>query len=397
MFRLEMLPAGCGDCLWLEYGEPGNTHIVLIDGGEKATAARLTQRLRAALAARGQDSLFIDLLVITHYDNDHIEGVLEVLEKQEVPVTFGDIWFNGDQQLATLPPADAMGLGDLAATAEPGDEDLPPDLLGDAAAGLAPADLLGAVEGDRLSQLLRERRLPWNQTFGGAAVMIPKSGPLPSWDLPGGLKLTLLGPGLPKLELLWKTWQKKVGTFDPLKLRRDREGPPDLLGRSDTWPPTWRDAQERDPSVANGSSISLMAEYSGQALLLAGDAHAPSLVTGLDRLRQERRQADPFPLAAFKLPHHGSAKNLSPDLLQRVDCQRYLISTDGSVHRHPDHLALLRILRANPNRPLLSFNYKSDTTRDWQDRQQDVLDRGFPAYDTEYPDQPGSSLPVAVA
>ncbi|MBM4288864.1 MAG: MBL fold metallo-hydrolase, partial [Deltaproteobacteria bacterium] len=127
MFRLEMLPAGCGDCLWLEYGEPGNTHIVLIDGGEKATAARLTQRLRAALAARGQDSLFIDLLVITHYDNDHIEGVLEVLEKQEVPVTFGDIWFNGDQQLATLPPADAMGLGDLAATAEPGDEDLPPD------------------------------------------------------------------------------------------------------------------------------------------------------------------------------------------------------------------------------------------------------------------------------
>ncbi len=28
-----MLPAGHGDCLWIEYGDPGRPQRVLIDGG----------------------------------------------------------------------------------------------------------------------------------------------------------------------------------------------------------------------------------------------------------------------------------------------------------------------------------------------------------------------------
>ena len=83
MLTLEMLPAGCGDCLWLEVGEPGNTRIVLIDGGVKATAGFLVERIRAALAERRAARLKIDLLIITHYDNDHIEGILELLEKYQ--------------------------------------------------------------------------------------------------------------------------------------------------------------------------------------------------------------------------------------------------------------------------------------------------------------------------
>ena len=394
MFRLEMLPAGCGDSLWLEYGQPGNTHIVLIDGGEKATSVELTRRIRAAMTERGVNSLFIDLLIITHYDNDHIDGILELLEKQELSISFGDIWFNGDQQLATLPPADAMGDG--LPIDEPRDEDIPEDLLGDTLAGWTPADLLGAAEGDRLSGLLRERNLPWNQAFDSQAVMIPGSGSLPKRTLPGGLQLTVLGPGLGKLNRLWKTWQKKVGTFDPATLRLlERKAPSDSLGRSDTWPPKWQEGQAKDPSPANGSSIALLAEYGGQGLLLAGDAHAADLITGLDRLRKERLAAEkPLPLAAFKLPHHGSANNLSMELLQRVACSRYLISTDGSGYRHPDHQALLRILRHSTSRPLLSFNYKAETTGDWHDRQLEVLAQGFPDYDTKYPDQKGSSLQV---
>jgi hypothetical protein len=395
MFKLEMLPAGCGDSLWLEYGEPGKTHIVLIDGGEKATAAELTRRMKAAMAERQVKTLFVDLLVITHYDNDHIDGILELLDRQELSISFGDIWFNGDQQLATLPPADTMG-GEIS-SAEAGAEDVPADLLGDTAAGWAPADLLGAAEGDRLSALLRERGLPWNKAFNGKAAMIPGSGNLPQLTLPGDLKLTVLGPGLGNLKRLWKTWQKKVGTFDPAKLRQEVQGAADTLGRTDTWPPKWKEGQDKDPSPANGSSIALMAEYGGQNLLLTGDAHAADLVTGLDRLRQEHRLTDKLPLAAFKLPHHGSANNLSMELLQRLACNHYLISTDGSVYHHPDHQALLRILRQSPTRPLLSFNYKAETTRDWHDRQLEVLAQGFPEYDTEYPSQAGAGLKVELA
>jgi hypothetical protein len=116
------------------------------------------------------------------------------------------------------------------------------------------------------------------------------------------------------------------------------------------------------------------------------------VTAALDRLQLERGTKKPFPLSAFKLSHHGSAQNLSRDLLNQINCPRYLISTDGSVYRHPDHLAMLRILRNSAVHPMLFFNYKVDTTRDWQDRKQDVLAAGFPSYDTAYPDKPGHSL-----
>jgi hypothetical protein len=64
---------------------------------------------------------------------------------------------------------------------------------------------------------------------------------------------------------------------------------------------------------------------------------------------------------------------------------------------HPDHQALLPILKYSTTRPLLSFNYKEKTTRDWHERQQDVLAEGFPRYDTEYPAQPGRSLLVKLS
>ena len=33
MFNVQMLCAGHGDCLWLEYGHRGNTRRILIDAG----------------------------------------------------------------------------------------------------------------------------------------------------------------------------------------------------------------------------------------------------------------------------------------------------------------------------------------------------------------------------
>jgi hypothetical protein len=395
MLRLEMLPAGCGDCLWLEYGEPGKTRIVLIDGGIKATATRLAARIRAAMAERRDSKLTIDLLVITHYDTDHIDGVLELLENYNLPVYFGDIWFNGDVQLAKLPPPTADELGDLQNANDTGQDDLlPADMLGAESSPWSPADLLGAAEGEDLSKLLRERGLPWNQAVGGDAVMIPQAGTLPERRLPDGLKLTLLGPSITRLRDLAQEWQGKVGTFDPAKLIIPEEEPDDLLGPKDAWPPIWIEGEGKDPSKPNGSSIALLAEYQGQALLLAGDAYAGDLDHGLSRLQAQPGYANtPLPLAGFKLPHHGSANNLSRQLLERINCSRYLISTDGSkAQRHPDHQSLLRILRYGGPMPLLMFNYEGDTTRNWQALKKDVLQRGFPDYDTAYPANPGDGL-----
>jgi len=403
MLTLQMLPAGCGDCLWLEYGTDAARRVVIIDGGLTETASALRRRIDAARKARGVATLEVELMVVTHIDNDHILGIIELLKADAPDLHVKDIWFNGRPQLMKLPaPSPAARTGDRARRSSAA----PADLMGggadeepgadlDRAVTPTPADLLGPQQGDQLSELLAKRKLPWNQNdcWKGAAVMIPDSGDLPTVTLEGDLKLTVLGPTRERLYKLCGAWTDVLGGRD--EPTGAQAVPDDMLGRRDRWPPAWKDGESRDPSVANGSSIMLLAEFGDQALLLVGDGHAPDLAAALDRVRAQRHQAKPFQIAAFKLSHHGSENNLTRDVLERIDCRRFLISTDGSVHRHPDHQALLRILRYATKRPELLFNYRSDTTRPWDERKRDVTNK-FQDFDTRFPDDPGAGMVLKI-
>ena len=125
MFRLEMLPARCGDCLLLEYGPPGSSRVVVIDGGLGETATVLWKRLDLLRHQRGVETLEIELLVVTHIDNDHIVGIIELLKADHPALKIHDIWFNGRPPLRGLPAAGSPAIGG-------GDPALAPaeDLLG---------------------------------------------------------------------------------------------------------------------------------------------------------------------------------------------------------------------------------------------------------------------------
>ena len=69
---------------------------------------------------------------------------------------------------------------------------------------------------------------------------------------------------------------------------------------------------------------------------------------------------------AVKVSHHGSDGNTTTLLLQKLACHNFLISTNGSVFKHPDDAAIARIVKhASPAR--LYFNYLSDYNRKWAD------------------------------
>ncbi|MEO8937952.1 MAG: hypothetical protein ABI277_15655 [Burkholderiaceae bacterium] len=44
------------------------------------------------------------------------------------------------------------------------------------------------------------------------------------------------------------------------------------------------------------------------------------------------------------LPHHASQNNIDQSVLDAVDCQNYLVSTNGSVFGHPDNEAIARVI-----------------------------------------------------
>src|SRR5262245_24303785 len=100
MFQLEVLPVAHGDAIWIEYGAPKRPRRILIDGGPAATyEAALHKRLQA-LKSLPRKARRIDLLVVTHVDTDHIDGIIILLRAaKELDIRFGEIWFNGWDQL----------------------------------------------------------------------------------------------------------------------------------------------------------------------------------------------------------------------------------------------------------------------------------------------------------
>lgn len=375
MFRLEMLPAAHGDCLWIEYGDAAHPRRILIDGGPGRTYPNLRARILQVPKAERR----FDLLVITHIDADHIEGVVRLLQDAEaLGCIFDRIWFNGRDQLDQVP--DPAG--------QP----------------------LGALQGELLGMLIadyehRTGTAVWNLGWPGRLAAIDReAGGLPVVDLgPGACRLTLLSPDHDRLLSLKDAWRKALkeagltsGNTAALRLRLeasrhlrplgDALGAEDDRDGADTGEGAEPEAGElddalgaageagaafgSDDSEANGSSIALLLEYPSEQptvrLLLAGDAWASVLEASIRRL-PEASGSGRLALSGFKLPHHGSVRNVHAALLACLDSARYLVSTSGAVFGHPNARAVDLVLAEHrgTSPAQLLFNYRSATTEPW--------------------------------
>lgn len=325
MFEIEMLPADHGDCLIIRYGPAARPRRILIDGGTPSTFKRL-QRYIEALPPRQRR---FELLIVTHIDSDHIGGILPLL--REMPgVSFGDIWFNAWHHLT--PRAQRF---------------------------------LGPQQGDLLGNLLSQRpKLPWNKAFKSDTVAVPDTGALPVIELDGDMKLTLLSPRWKELRELEKSWTDQAFQAGRIPgelpfLSGAARGGLELLGGSSRLEQLAAARFFPDAAVANGSSIAVLAEHGGKRALLTGDAFAPVLIESLQRLPGFKGQVA---VDAVKLPHHGSEANVSSELIKLLQSNRYLISTNGKIFKHPDEEAIARVLVNGGDEARIFFNYASETT-----------------------------------
>jgi hypothetical protein len=343
MFRIEMLPAYEGDCFWIEYGQGDELRRVVIDAGRKETYQALVERL-AALDEP------VELFVMTHIDDDHIFGAVPLFADARVnKTTFKDIWYNGythlDPEVARRPPS----------------------------------DMLGPMNGEIFAALLLKGNFPWNESFDrGATIVVPDDGKLPRVKLPGGMTLTLLAPTWESLSALKTFWERELDDIEPgdaeaaLEIFSDRRQlQPDVLGGLLDVEDLIERPYKSDTKEPNGSSIAFLAEHDGRSVLFTGDAHPPVLEQAIERLLAERGQTT-LPLDAFKISHHGSKNNTSARLLELIDCRRFLISTNGTRHRHPDQEAVARIVyrnHENSEPTELYFNYRTEQNSVWDDEE----------------------------
>ena len=107
----------------------------------------------------------------------------------------------------------------------------------------------------------------------------------------------------------------------------------------------------------------MLFETDGTRVLLTGDAHARALTDGIRNVSTLTGEA-PLRLDAFKLSHHGSRGNITEELLELVDCDLFLVSTDGSHFGHPDAETIELIATTRPG-ATICFNYRSEQTERW--------------------------------
>ena len=333
MLNIELIQAAQGDCIWIEYGEDSDSlHRVLIDGGTSSTYKHLKKRIESLTP----DERHFDLLVITHIDADHIAGILKLIENTDLGITFSDIWFNGYKHLSSIRAR-------------------------------------GVIQGELLSDYLEKPHINWNKAFYGKAVCVDKRKKFKPVKLPGGMKLTLLSPtkkALADLKPHWKKEAQKAGLFPNEKIlyKEDLDTRPDASESSarTMLPDIDSLAQipfESDTSLTNGSSIAFVAEYEGKKMLFSGDAYATIL---LDSIKRCLPDCEPLYLDLFKIPHHGSDGNISKKLLERIRCSTYMVSTNGAYHKHPDKIAIARIIKYGGHKPDIYFNYLSKYNAIWK-------------------------------
>ena len=82
-----------------------------------------------------------------------------------------------------------------------------------------------------------------------------------------------------------------------------------------------------DKSKTNGDSISLLLCCDGKRFLFTGDIHADELTEAI--IKHGENDA----LYCTQLPHHGSSRNLTNDLLAQMNTTRFLISSGNSTDR----------------------------------------------------------------
>lgn len=250
---LSTIRSGKGDCILLRY----NSHNLIIDSGPTSAAGEFRKLCKSILEA-GES---LDALIITHYDDDHIGGILKVGD-----LGFHEIFFNAYD-------------------------------------GIMENENLSATQNQRLFHML-PAAIVHSSILAGDVIEI------------GGAKLIVHAPtatALSKAKEQMKEVDVPLGVVSDWNLAFD-----ELMNRNYPNP---------DTSISNQASIVFTFEYGDNKILFTGDAWADSVPAGVYDL--------------VKLPHHGSARNISEGMIASLDTNEFVVCADGTSHPNKQTIAKL--------------------------------------------------------
>ena len=316
------LKAKHGDAIIVKFESKTKLYTFVIDGGPSETAEEI---------ADVYDNLgYIDIIILTHYDENHISGLIEFFSrhKNDKNERVGQVWVNGAHLIYY-------------------DDDENTTVAYDNAFNLVSC----------LNRLKSHGFIgQWRDSLTNEEKPI----------ITDDYRIDILSPTKNILETLEKKFHDYV---DEHGLQDDPDMDEDVSFTrviTDSKSALWKLAEKPltlKTTFMNRTSIAILLQAEGKRILLMGDADVNVVTDAILKLQQSSELFEsPLVLDLMKVSHHGSKANVSKRFLDLIDCKNYLFTTNGGSGGayHPDRQTIAYIWKCSKksnDKLNLFFNY----------------------------------------
>lgn len=384
---IKVFPSDKGDCLLLS----SSTKNILIDGGmsdsfKKDVSAELG-KLRTAKKK-------LDLVCVSHIDEDHIAGILQMIEdevqwrvfdfqskngnahvkkpKNARPPVITGIWHNAfNEVLKKNTGAIEETLASQANVLSASSNKLVQGV------GELAQSVRQAIQ---LSQRLRADQLniPLNKQPGstdGKLMMFRKGQPAFKF---GTLAFHIIAPfevDLKNLRNDWNTWlENNTKALESIKKKVEKDQP--FLSTSTATPQLFEAmATQLTPIVLeeikglgkrkqvtppNLASLMFLVKEGKKTALMTGDGHWEDILKGLEAIN-ELDKTKGIHVDVLKVQHHGAKANIHQDFCKLVTADHYIFCGNGE-HTNPELDVIKIIIESRTSKPAITAQAKNNFT-----------------------------------
>lgn len=310
--EFEFFEAGCGDSILVSIDKE---YHILIDGGISST-------YQDEISYRLDDVDKLDLVVITHIDNDHICGIIELLNDPYNSQKIKKLWFNTASE----------------------------EMMFNASNNYE----IGRGQGSLFTHFIAQSQIPYVNN-----IFLDENEKNNIFFVGSDIQLILLSPSKEGLDKLREKWNQNEVLRDCNGRQVEVGGTNRPIDRRELT--TLNDIKfGLETSLTNKTSIAFILEYKNKKFLLLGDADIRIVNTQLKKLGYSKNNK--LFVEFVKLSHHGSKKNINSDFLDLIETDTFITSTDGmypnnSKYKHPDKETYALILNHEDRAENINFYF----------------------------------------
>ncbi|WP_334088444.1 MBL fold metallo-hydrolase [Helicobacter typhlonius] len=323
-YEIDFLPVGngsSGDAIAVRYGIAPNYKVMVVDGGTKESGIALVNHIQ-----KYYKTSRVDYVVNTHPDKDHASGLTEVLENLKV----GELWLHRPwlyikNIVQYVDNSQTPFLRDKRTTIESIKRRFEEEYYKYAR---------------ELEKIAEQKDIPIKEPYEGAQIgEFYVLSPNKEWHL-----FNLI-PNSNKTQEI-ATEGSKVGILESMKEIMLLSVKEKLKFKFETLKDYKATTRE------NESSVILYANFNGRGILLTGDAGKESLQRAYNFAMQQQQIGNISQNLNFiQIPHHGSRRNISPQVLNQIigkkpkDSITAFVSAGKNDEKHPRRVVTNAFIR----------------------------------------------------